>query len=76
MPPLEGFLEAPVPAVPETVEVAPELRELDPTDTHLVIRGVSAAEGPDCQIWEGPAQGCCVFNNRQTTNNKEPRNSN
>lgn len=28
----------------EAVEVAPEMRELDPTDTHLVIRGVSASQ--------------------------------
>eukprot|EP00435_Cladocopium_sp_Y103_P022400 s4794_g5.t1 len=33
-------------AVPisEAVEVAPEMRELDPTDTHLVIRGVSVSQ--------------------------------
>eukprot|EP00913_Durusdinium_trenchii_P027703 g25977.t1 len=31
---------APAPPVAEVVEVAPEMRELDPSDTHLVIRGV------------------------------------
>lgn len=31
---------AAVPEVSEAVEVAPEMRELDPADTHLVIRGV------------------------------------
>ena len=36
--------EAAVPGVSEAVEVAPEMRELDPADTHLVIRGVSVSQ--------------------------------
>ena len=39
--------EAAVPEVCEAVEVAPEMRELDPADTHLVIRGVSVS--PEAQ---------------------------
>ena len=52
--------EAAVPEVSEAVEVAPEMRELDPADTHLVIRGVSVAQTDCCSlsmIWLGGHRG-------------------
>lgn len=36
--------KAAVPEVEAVSEVAPEMRELDPTDTHLVLRGVLASQ--------------------------------